>query len=280
MSAAWCTRGFPPSLSLRHLRAYWSTFRARGRVLLQYREAALAGVVTQLFWGGIRIMIFEAFYRSTSSAQPLSYQQTVTYLWLIQALLLLLPWHVDPEAAASIRTAAWLELARPVDLYLVLVQPRAWRRACCPVLMRPRPFLWWHAILWSATARVVGGGLGRGGGLAEPRCWRAAITMLATHLAAVERAGDGVSRFWPTLASVLSGSIVPLPFTRLGATGAERLAVSRLDGHPLSFVRGRPADQPGRCPCLATIVVDLSAVVIGRLLQRVGCVAWWCRGLG
>jgi len=182
-------------------------------VLLQYREAALAGVVTQLFWGGIRIMIFEAFYRSTSSAQPLSYQQTVTYLWLIQALLLLLPWHVDPEAAASIRDGSVAyELARPVDLYWFWFS-RGLAQRVLPVLMRAAPifvvampfFGLQPPVSWAAALA----GVAALGGAALLAC---AITMLATISLLWSVAGDGVSRLLATLASVLSGSIVPLPF--------------------------------------------------------------------
>ena len=68
--------------------AYVAVVKARFRMLLQYRTAALAGFGTQLFWGLIRVMLFDAFYRSSSAPQPMSYPQTVTYLWLVQAMLL------------------------------------------------------------------------------------------------------------------------------------------------------------------------------------------------
>ena len=48
------------------IRGYLSIFSAKFRTLLQYRAAALAGCGTQLFWGVIRMMIFEGFYRSSS----------------------------------------------------------------------------------------------------------------------------------------------------------------------------------------------------------------------
>lgn len=40
---------------------YLAILSARFRTLLQYRAAAAAGFGTQLFWGLIRMMIFEAF---------------------------------------------------------------------------------------------------------------------------------------------------------------------------------------------------------------------------
>ena len=74
------------------MRPYLAVLSARIRMLLQYRAAALAGMSTQLFWGLIRVMIFEAFYRTATQAQPMTYAEVVNYVWLGQALFALLPW--------------------------------------------------------------------------------------------------------------------------------------------------------------------------------------------
>jgi len=100
------------------LRAYFAVISARYRTLLQYRAAAFAGFVTQLFWGAIRIMIFAAFYAVTSDEQPMSFTMVVSYVWLGQALLGILPWNIDTEIAEMIRSGSVsYELARPLDLY-------------------------------------------------------------------------------------------------------------------------------------------------------------------
>ena len=205
--------GFHLALLRGQISAYLSTFKARGRVLLQYREAALAGVVTQLFWGGIRIMIYDAFYRSTTAPQPMTHAQTTTYLWLIQAMLLLLPWHVDAEAAEHIRdgTVAY-ELVRPTDLYWFWFS-RGLAQRVLPVLMRAAPIfiiagpflgLQPPVSLSAALAWLLSIG-----GAALLSC---AITMLATISLLWSIAGDGASRLLATAASLLSGSVVPLAF--------------------------------------------------------------------
>ena len=38
---------------------------------LQYRAAALAGIVTQFAWGFLEILMFRAFYRADASAFPM-----------------------------------------------------------------------------------------------------------------------------------------------------------------------------------------------------------------
>ena len=83
--------------------AYLAVVSARYRLLLQYRTAAFAGFVTQFFWGAIRIMILGAFFATTMDEQPMSFAQVVSYVWLGQAFLGILPWNVDDELARMIR---------------------------------------------------------------------------------------------------------------------------------------------------------------------------------
>ena len=99
--------------------AYRALVSVRFRMLLQYRTAAFAGFVTQLFWGAIRLMILAAFYAAATRPQPISLPELIPYVWLGQALLGLLPWNVDQEIAASVRTGGVAyEMLRPIDLYL------------------------------------------------------------------------------------------------------------------------------------------------------------------
>src|SRR6202012_4525446 len=97
------------------------------RLTLQYRAAALAGVATQFWWGGMKIMILAAFYRGAASA-PMSLSQVVTYTWLGQAFLVFLPWNADPDVVGMVRTGAVAyERLRPVDTYAYwYVRALAW----------------------------------------------------------------------------------------------------------------------------------------------------------
>lgn len=101
------------------MRAYYSLFKMRLLIGLQYRIAALAGVATQFFWGFMYIMIFQAFYNSTSAVQPISFHQLVQVLWLQQSFLaIILLWFRDTELINQITSGnIAYELCRPVDLY-------------------------------------------------------------------------------------------------------------------------------------------------------------------
>src|SRR5262249_37584400 len=103
----------------RALQPYAAVVAVRFRMLLQYRAAAIAGLWTQVVFGLMLIMIYEAFYRSSPVAvQPMAFDQLASYVWLGQALLAMLPWNLDRELAAMVRSGAVAyELCRPIDLY-------------------------------------------------------------------------------------------------------------------------------------------------------------------
>ncbi|MBM4084790.1 MAG: hypothetical protein FJ272_08380 [Planctomycetes bacterium] len=195
------------------MKPYWAVLSGRYRVLLQYRAAALAGFATQLFWGVMRVMIFTAFYLSSTTPPPMTLPEIITYVWLGQALLLLLPWGWDTEVAQAIRTGnVAYELVRPVDLY--------WLWYCRAVAMRTAP-----ALLRAFPMFVVAGLFF---GLAAPASWTsagafAAATLGALLLSAAITAflnislfwtisGEGIIRLVPAGVMLLSGIIVPLPF--------------------------------------------------------------------
>lgn len=101
------------------MRAYYSLFKMRMLKGLQYRVAALAGVSTQFFWGFMFIMIFEAFYSSTSNHQPISFRELVQVVWLQQSFLVfIMLWFRDSELFNLITSGnIAYELCRPTDLY-------------------------------------------------------------------------------------------------------------------------------------------------------------------
>jgi len=194
------------------MRAYRALFSAGLRMALQYRQAALAGFTTQLFWGFIRVMVFDGFYRSSSMPQPLTFAQTVTYLWLIQALLLVLPWRIDPNLQEMIRSGhVSYELVRPCDLYW------AW-------FARTLAGRWGSIALRALPMFVVAGCFL---GLGAPSSWQAAawfsisvfvatllscaILLLMTISLMWTLAGQGITRLMAALSTLLSGSILPLP---------------------------------------------------------------------
>jgi len=194
------------------MRAYWAIVSARFRTLLQYRAAALAGCSTQLFWGIIRVMIFTAFYESTRSAQPMSVAETITYIWLGQAMFRIIPWDIEGDIRQMVRTGAVAyELLRPVDLYsLWYCRSVAWRTApvflrSVPIFLVAIPFL---GMQWPASPTAAGAWiLATVGAVALS----AAMTAFMSVSLLWTISGEGASRLMAGTMMLLSGVIVPLP---------------------------------------------------------------------
>lgn len=98
---------------------YISLLRMRFISGIQYRTAALAGIITQYVWGFMIILGFKAFYDADASAFPMSFDALVSYVWLNQAFLaLFMSWIIDTDILKSIRDGSVAyELCRPVQLY-------------------------------------------------------------------------------------------------------------------------------------------------------------------
>lgn len=98
---------------------YMSFFRMRFLAGLQYRAAALAGIVTQFAWGFLELLMFRAFYEVNPDAFPMTREALSSYIWLQQALLaLFMTWFLESEIFQTITEGGIAyELCRPTDLY-------------------------------------------------------------------------------------------------------------------------------------------------------------------
>ena len=194
------------------MKPYIAVLGARFRILLQYRAAAIAGMGTQLFWGLIRVMIFEAFYRSGAGEQPMALPDVITYVWLGQALIALQPWGVEQDLRALIRSGnVAYEMLRPLDLYTFWYS-RAVAQRTAPTILRCIPLLAISGLFL---------------GLQPPVSWPAAGAWLVTTLGALVLScaitslltisllwtvsGEGVANLIGPAVILLSGMIIPLP---------------------------------------------------------------------
>jgi ABC-2 type transport system permease protein len=193
---------------------------ARFRMLLQYRAAALAGLWTQIFFGLVLLMIYEAFYSSTTSRQPMTFAEIVSYVWLGQALLAMLPWNADAEVRAMVRSGAVAyELCRPIDLYsLWYARALAWRTA--PTILRAVPMCLIAAVIlpligladWRlASPPSLGSATAFGVTLVSTLLLGCALTTLINITLLWTISGEGAVILLTALVTFLSGMIVPLP---------------------------------------------------------------------
>lgn len=202
------------------LHAYVAVIAVRYRMLLQYRAAAFAGFVTQLFWGAIKVMVLAAFYAVATSEPPMTFAQVIAYVWLGQALLGLLPWNVDPELQEKMLTGSVAyEMLRPLDLYTFwFARTLAFRTAT--TTLRSIPMIAFAAVLLPLA------GLDRFA-LQMPSSWASTLAfllaivvtvLLATAITMVMHgalmwtlSGRGFNAIMAGVVSFFSGLIVPLP---------------------------------------------------------------------
>jgi len=203
------------------IRPYLTVFRMRFALMLQYRAAALAGFGTQCWWGFIKVMVFAAFFRSSIAHQPMSLAQSITYVWLGQAFLALLPWTADPDIAEMVRTGnVAYDRLRPLDTYFFwYARAMAWMAA------RALP----RCAMMFAFACLVVPLLGMGAwrlrmpsslesaalfaaAMAAEVLLSSALVMIVNLGCVVTLSDRGATTLMVPFVLVLSGSIVPLPF--------------------------------------------------------------------
>lgn len=202
------------------LRPYRAAFASRFLQMLQYRTAAYAGFATQCWWGGIKVMVLAAFYAgSAGGGAPMSLAQAITYTWLAQGLLALLPWLGDPEVAQAVRTGAIAyDRMRPVDAYtLWFVRSAGWIAA--RVLPRlalmlafagvALPLAGLGAWAWQPPAGV-GAGLAFAASALLALLLSAALVMLLNIAAVAALNERGINALAAPVVIVFSGNLLPL----------------------------------------------------------------------
>lgn len=199
------------------MKKYLSFFRLRFLMGLQYRAAALAGVATQFFWGGMNVLMYHAFYESDPSAFPMTLEATVTYIWLQQALLVLFAaWMIEREIFDSILSGDVVyELCRPVRLYDMWFSRSAANRLsravlrCFPILLfasflpgtygMSAPASGLHFLLFLITAAL--------GFMVT-----VAFFMLVYMLTFFTVSPNGLRILIASVVEFFAGAIIPLPF--------------------------------------------------------------------
>ncbi len=196
---------------------YLSYFKLRFITSLQYRKAALAGILTQFFFGLVYIMVYLAFYESSTSNGPMQISELVSYLWLNQAFFALTyMFYKDDEIFNMIKNGnIAYELLRPKKIY----------------------FMWFFKIIAQRMSNVtlrflpvivVAFLIPYPYGLNPPLSFVHFIMFLITlfigvllmtsintlyHVLTLSTLNEkGVTNIFMALADILSGGVIPIPF--------------------------------------------------------------------
>lgn len=195
------------------MKAYLALFKASVSTLLQYRAAAFAAFCAQVFWGILNVMILTAFYQSAPQNSPITLIQAITFIWIGQSLLRLIPWNIDKEVESMIKNGnVSYELVRPVDLYWLWFS-RAAAMRLAPTILRAIPmFICALLFLGLPLPASFNAGIAFLVSVCASMFLSAAITTLVALTLFWTISGEGIVRLLPNVAAILSGLTVPLPF--------------------------------------------------------------------
>ena len=256
------------------MRAYAAVFRMKFTGGLQYRAAALAGLATQFAWGFMELLAFSAFYRADPTAFPMSFEQTVSYIWLQQAFLaLFMTWFFDRDIFDAILSGSIAyELARPADLYFRWFAQSAASRLsravlrCFPVLI---------------VAFLLPGPL-RMSGPASPAQLLLFLLSMSLSLVVVVSfsmliyisafhtlSPVGVRLMAAVTADFLAGGTVPLPFFPPALqTIAELMPFAAMQNMPLRLYSGHIAGAEAAQGIALQVFWAAALILLGRALMK------------
>lgn len=202
---------------MKRIQKYFSFFRLRFVMGLQYRAAAIGGTVTQFLWGFMECLAFRAFLEADPSAFPMDFSAVMAYTWLREAFFALFTvWHADNEIFEGIVNGnIAYEMCRPLSIYHMWFARTVGIRLanaavrCVPILamafLMPEPFR--MTLPHNITAFVLFVltmflGLGV----------TVAFCMFVYILSFFTISPKGLRMTFTSLVEFLAGAIIPLPF--------------------------------------------------------------------
>ena len=254
------------------MRKYWSFFRLRFAMGLQYRTAALAGMATQFFWGAMEIMVFKAFYESDAEAFPMTLEATSSYIWLQQAFLVLFAaWLLEHEIFDNIMNGnVAYEMCRPISIYNMWFSRSVANRLSRAVL-RCAPILLIAAFLPSPY------------GMSAPASFRhfcffllamvlgfmvtVSFFMVIYGLTFFTISPNGLRMLISSVVEFFAGAIIPLPFFPPKVQAVlEVLPFASMQNVPLRIYSGSMTDEQMYKAMVLQIVWLVILVICGKLL--------------
>ena len=108
---------------------YFSFFKMCFNQGLQYRFSAIAGLMTQFFWGMMMIFLYEAFYNN-GIATPMEWPKLMSYIWLGQTFYTLIFFRaMNKDIFDSLKTRSnRLRICKAFKYILDVVCKNMWRK--------------------------------------------------------------------------------------------------------------------------------------------------------
>ena len=200
------------------MKTYYSIFKIRAINSLQYRTAAIAGVITQCAFGLMYIMLYKAFYSQGNIPNNFNELQMVSYIWLQQMFFGMFYVAIkNQNIVLQIEQGnICYEMIRPMNLYANWFSS-LYADNIARTLLRIIPAMIFAILL------PTGWGIGAPASLLHFIIFLinlvvgsllvVAMNMLCYCLMFKTMSSIGIFSIMATLSSIFNGSMVPLPLT-------------------------------------------------------------------
>lgn len=256
------------------MKTYFSYFLLKFKVGLQYRAAAYAGILTQIFFGFIFAFVYLAFYESNNIEGPIEIRRLISYVWLVQAFYAIVYlYHRDKEIIGNIKNGnIAYELVRPQNLYAMWFS-RILGDKLSSVVLRFLPVLIVASLLPISYRLDLSITLTRFI-IFIPSLILAALLIVSTvvlmHVIIMFTLDDrGVIIIFVTIADILAGTEIPLPFfPKFLQNISNFLPFRYMTDFPFRFYVGDISIHDGLISLLVQLVWIIIITIIGKLLME------------
>lgn len=257
------------------MKSYLTYFRLRIITDLQYRTAALAGIVTQLFFAFVYILFYLAFYESNDiDISYMDWNSLVTYLWLQQTFYAATyPFLRDSELLNKIQNGNLAyDLIRPQNFYLKYYIKMFSNRVsstilrCLPIIIigsiLPYPY---HLSAPSSSSSLIIFIIS-----IIFACFLATSFSLIIHLITMYTIDSrGIISLYTMIAEVFMGIVIPLPFLpKFMMKIANILPFKYLADYPYRIYSGDIIIGDGLISLLSSFIWIIVSTIIGYLLTK------------
>lgn len=263
--------------ALQTWKACRSLFRVRFAEGLQYRAAALSGVLVSVFWAIVECVIYTVFYKYSQNGSwnfnGMALPRTISYLWLAQGLFALQTMSIDGDIHTKIKSGdISVELCRPMDLYFHWFAKSSagklgstWMRGLATILLGfvmpagyalggPASFLGFCLFLLAVS-------------LAFLLC--SSFAMLVTAIRVNITWGEGPTYMLMLLSGVLSGGYLPLRlWPDFMQTFLRLQPFAGFTDIPAQLYVGSLQPQAALPAIAMQIVWSLAFIALGRLIMQ------------
>ena len=255
--------------------AYLNYFKLRLITNLQYRSAALAGILTQLFFAGLYIMLYLALYESNTGVNaPMDLNSLVSYMWLQQAFFAITyPYLKDNELISMIKNGNLAyELIRPQNFffkfYIKMLAERvvATLLRCLPIiiigLLLPGPYKLYLPPTIENFLLFMGSLI--------LSCLLVTALSLIVHIITMFTLDSrGITSAYMMIAEVFMGIVIPIPFFPLWMKKISNYLPFKFIGDfPYRVYSGSISALEGKSLLLGSFIWMIVAIIFGFILSK------------